>query len=62
MELLDKKLLNNANTFQQLLAIGDNTGSLHLFELPRKFSKSHSKEADIMSDFLVRQRQRLTGQ
>ena len=63
MELLDKKLMNNnANPFQQLLAIGDNTGSLHLFELPRKFLKPHPKEADIMSEFLLRQRKTLSGQ
>ena len=40
---------------QQLLAIGDETGTLHIFEIPRNLARPVHKEDKIMGAFLERE-------
>jgi hypothetical protein len=42
---------------QQLLAAGDESGTLHVFEMPKSLVKPAHKEAIIMSAFLDRERE-----
>lgn len=42
---------------QQLLAAGDESGTLHIFEMPKSLVKPAHKEAIIMSAFLDRERE-----
>ena len=42
---------------QQLLAAGDESGTLHIFEMPKSLIKPAHKEAIIMSAFLDRERE-----
>jgi len=44
----------NKQRSSQLLAVGDKLGSLHIFEMPQKLSKSHRKEMEAMNFFLER--------
>ena len=41
----------------QLLAAGDETGTLHIFEMPRSLVRPAHKEAALMSAFLDRERE-----
>ena len=51
-------LLDENRSRQQLLAVGDETGTLHIFELPRLLHRAvHSEEA-VMDKFLERELQR----
>jgi len=56
MEFL-KASLNTGK--QQLLAVGDETGNLHIFDLPRSLSKPLSNERVAMKQFLDRELKRL---
>ena len=47
------------NTRQQLLAVGDDTGTLHVFEMPRNLVRPIHKEESLMAAFLTREQQRL---
>ncbi len=51
--------LNNAalNTRMQLLAVGDDVGTLHIFEMPRNLIKPVHREDAIMLKFLEREAQ-----
>lgn len=51
--------LNNAaaNTRMQLLAVGDDVGTLHIFEMPRNLIKPVHREDAIMLKFLERESQ-----
>jgi dynein intermediate chain 3, axonemal len=40
---------------QQLLAIGDITGTLHIFEIPRNLSRPVHKEEKLMANFFERE-------
>ena len=42
---------------QQLIAAGDESGTLHIFEMPKSLVKPAHKEAIIMSAFLDRERE-----
>ena len=44
---------------QQLLAVGDETGTLHVYEVPRPLARPVHKEESIMSAFLDREYTRL---
>lgn len=44
-----------ANVRQQLLAVGDESGTLHIFEIPRNLTRPLHKEETIMSKFLDRE-------
>jgi dynein intermediate chain 3, axonemal len=47
---------SNINSRQQLLAVGDESGTLHIFEIPRNITRSvHREELAIMSKFLDRE-------
>jgi len=48
----------NANTRQQLLAIGDETGTLHVLEIPRNLVRHVPKEEAIMHAFIDREFQK----
>jgi len=52
-------LQSSANARQQLLSIGDETGTLHVFEMPRNLIRPVHKEETVMSLFLEREKQRL---
>jgi len=48
--------LQSANNHRyQLLAVGDELGILHIFEIPRNLTKTSNKEMDIMTKFLDRE-------
>lgn len=48
--------LHSANSHRyQLLAVGDELGILHVFEIPRNLTKTSNKEMDIMTKFLDRE-------
>ena len=49
----------NANTNQQLLAIGDEQGTLHVFEMPRNLIRPVPKEKSIMTAFMAREWERI---
>eukprot|EP01038_Epipyxis_sp_PR26KG_P004926 gene4926-6893_t len=49
----------NANQRYQLIAIGDEDGTLHVFEVPRNLTKPIFKEDQIMLKFLDRELQRI---
>ena len=53
MELLN----SSASSRQQLLAVGDEVGTLHIFEVPRNLSKPVHKEESLMLKFLERELQ-----
>ena len=53
MELLSSA----ASSRQQLLAVGDEVGTLHIFEVPRNLSKPVHKEESLMLKFLERELQ-----
>ena len=57
MEFMDSA--EKANTNQQLLAIGDDAGTLHVFELPRNLIRPVPKEEAIMQAFMNREWERL---
>lgn len=44
---------------QQLLAVGDVTGTLHIFEVPRNLSRPVHKEESIMANFFERELKRV---
>ena len=48
---------NNLSMKHQLLAAGDETGTLHIFEMPRSLVRPAHKEAILMSAFLDRERE-----
>lgn len=47
----------NSGRQQQLLAVGDDLGTLHIFEVPRNLTRPVHKEYDIMLKFLDREQQ-----
>jgi len=46
---------NTATARQQLLAVGDVAGSLHVFDVPRNLCKAVSNEKNIMQNFFNRE-------
>merc|ERR1719164_43920 len=40
---------------QQLLAVGDKVGNLHIFEVPRTLSRSATNEKSLMEAFVARE-------
>ena len=48
----------STNTRQQLLAVGDETGTLHVFEVPRALIRPVPREEAIMAAFFDREQQR----
>jgi hypothetical protein len=48
---------NTLSLKHQLLAAGDETGTLHIFEMPRSLVRPAHKEAALMSAFLDRERE-----
>ncbi len=46
--------LESSGKDEQYLAIGDNIGSLHVFDVPKNLVKSYPKENNVMSTFLHR--------
>lgn len=48
---------SNINSRQQLLAVGDESGTLHIFEIPRSITRTVHREEAIMSKFLDRELQ-----
>ena len=44
-------------TKQQLLAVGDESGTLHIFEMPRNLIRPVHKEASVMQGFLDREQE-----
>lgn len=55
MEFLQPASLGTQGTRQQLLAVGDETGTLHIFETPRNVARPVHKEETVMSIFLDRE-------
>ena len=57
--LTSMEFLTGSNTSMkhQLLAAGDETGTLHIFEMPRSLVRPAHKEAIMMSAFLDRERE-----
>mmetsp|Transcript_31475 Transcript_31475/g.45303 ORF Transcript_31475/g.45303 Transcript_31475/m.45303 type:complete len:879 (+) Transcript_31475:10-2646(+) len=51
--------LSHAGARQQLLAVGDEVGTLHIFEVPRNLSRPVHKEESLMLKFLERELQRM---
>jgi len=52
-------LSSNVASRQQLLAVGDESGTLHIFDLPRNITRTVHREEAIMSNFLDRELKRL---
>lgn len=50
---------NASNARQQLLAVGDESGTLHICEMPRNLSRPLQKEENMMSKFLDRELTRM---
>lgn len=48
-------LVSSAASRQQLLAAGDDMGTLHIFEMPRNLVKAVHREEDFMKSFLDRE-------
>ena len=48
-------LRGHATQRQQLLAVGDETGTLHIFELPRNVAKPVVREESVMKKFIDRE-------
>ncbi|CAM9257627.1 unnamed protein product, partial [Ectocarpus fasciculatus] len=48
-------LRGHATQRQQLLAVGDETGTLHIFELPRNVAKPIHREESVMKKFIDRE-------
>lgn len=48
---------NNLSVKHQLLAAGDETGTLHIFQMPRNLVRPAHKEVALMSTFLDRERE-----
>ena len=46
---------SSGSTRQQLLAVGDATGTLHVFEIPRNLTRPVHKEDTSMANFLDRE-------
>ena len=57
MEFMDSA--EKANTNQQLVAIGDEAGTLHVYEMPRNLIRPVPKEKTMMQAFLTREWQRI---
>jgi dynein intermediate chain 3, axonemal len=57
MEFLNSSTGATATMFsrQQLLAVGDEGGTLHIFEVPRNITRPVHNEEDIMRKFLDRE-------
>jgi hypothetical protein len=55
MEFLKTSGPNAQAQRQQLLAVGDDTGTLHVFEMPRNFVRPVHKEDVVMKKFLDRE-------
>ncbi len=52
------EFLNSAsNSRYQLLAVGDDLGTLHIFEVPRNLTRPVHNELQIMQKFLEREQQ-----
>lgn len=49
------EFLQSSTARQQLLAVGDEVGTLHIFEIPRNLIKPVHKEDAIMLKFLDRE-------
>jgi WD40 repeat protein len=48
-------LSSNISSRQQLLAVGDESGTLHIFEIPRNIARSVPREETIMNNFIDRE-------
>ena len=57
MQFMDSA--EKANTNQQLLAMGDDAGTLHVFEMPRNLIRPVPKEESIMQGFMAREWERI---
>ena len=57
MEFMDTA--EKANTNQQLLAIGDESGTLHVYEVPRNLIRPVPKEQALMKAFMDREWERI---
>lgn len=55
MEFLKHQGIQQNSQRQQLLAVGDETGTLHIFELPRNVAKPVHREESVMRKFLERE-------
>lgn len=53
------ELLSSTTARHQLLAVGDDTGTLHIHEMPRNLTKPVHKEESTMLKFLERELQRI---
>jgi dynein intermediate chain 3, axonemal len=46
---------SNINSRQQLLAVGDESGTLHIFEMPRALTRPVHREEAVMGKFIDRE-------
>lgn len=53
-KIISMKFIESADRGGQYLALGDNIGSLHIFQMPRNLVKSYSQEHDAMFSILDR--------
>lgn len=58
MEFMSASSAGRASTQPQLLACGDDAGTLHVFEVPRSLSRALPKEESVMEAFLKKQSER----
>lgn len=58
-KITSMELLGQGASRFQMLAVGDEAGTLHIFEMPRNLSKPVHKEETIMLKFLERELQRI---
>lgn len=56
-KITSMEIYTSSHARHQLLAVGDEAGTLHIFEMPRNLTKPVHKEESIMQKFLERELQ-----
>jgi dynein intermediate chain 3, axonemal len=58
-KIVSMEFMPSTNTRQQLVAIGDEVGTLHIYEMPRSLIRPVPREEEIMTHFLSREWERI---
>ena len=56
-KITSMEIYTSSHARHQLLAVGDEAGTLHIYEMPRNLTKAVHKEESIMLKFLERETQ-----
>lgn len=58
-KIVSMEFMSSTNTRQQLVAIGDEVGTLHIYEMPRSLIRPVPREEEVMTHFLSREWERI---